>query len=108
MTKEFKFIEKPILKIPRSDYPMVDSVEGRYDTYDERNPKDFYSFADGVPLSEIEKQNFVDNIMDCFNKNPDLPWASTGTGNCMVIGFNREDEIEIMVIEKYMTASVRK
>lgn len=108
MTKEFKFIEKPTVKIPRDNYPNVNSFDGRYDTYDESDPKDFYSFADGVQLSSLEKQDFVDRVMDCFNKNPELPYTYTATGNCMVIGFNRVDGIEIIVVEKYMSATVRK
>ena len=106
--KEFKFIDKPKVIISKDMYPNVKSIFERDDSYDEYNHKDFYNFAEGVQLSDCEKQDFVDKIMDCFNKNPELPWTCIGTGNCMVIGFNREDEIEILVVEKYMSASIRK
>lgn len=104
----FNFLDKKVRVIPKSEYPKVTSVMKPNERYDETDPKDFFDFSDGLSLSDSEKQEFIEKIMDYFNENPNQEYCNTGTGNCMVIGFNRQNEIEILVVEKYMSATVRK
>lgn len=105
---KFNFIEKKNTVIPESSYPKVTSVMGPNDRYDENDPKDFFDFSDGLPLSNEEKQRYIKDVMDWVNKNPDAPYCMTGTGNCMIIAINRQDSVDVMVVEKYMEATVKK
>jgi hypothetical protein len=105
---KFNFIEKKAGKIPESQYPKVTSVMGSNDRYDENDPKDFFDFSNGVPLTDEEKQHYIKQVMDYLNEHPEAEYCCTGTGNCMVIAFNRLNEVDIMVVEKYMEATVKK
>ena len=102
--KEFKFIDNTKVKVPKSSYPNVKSIGNGYE--EEGNYKDFFDFGNGAYVDDEDKQRWINEIMDFMNEHPEQMHCSIATGRSKVIGLRRVDEIEILVIDKYMEACI--
>jgi len=103
---KFKFIDNQTKKISKEYYPNVTSIIDDCEDYEDGNYPDFYDFKNGVHISNEEKQIWVNQIMDTFNKRPEETHCSISCGRSKVIGLKHCDEIEILVIDNYMSATV--
>ena len=55
---------------------------------------------------ELDVKNKYSQLLDTFNKRPEETHCSISCGRSKVIGLKHCDEIEILVIDNYMSATV--
>lgn len=66
-------------------------------------PDDFYNWEDALD-AEDEVVEFVRDVEQCLRQSKEeYDWARCSTGNRIVIGFKRKEEIEIIVAKPLYT-----
>lgn len=64
-------------------------------------PKNFFHFGNGAKIKDAETQQWCDKVFNNLLEADVGESYEVGSGDTLVVGFKREDEIEIVVAKGY-------
>ena len=67
-----------------------------------------HNYADAVVVSEKDRDKYVNEILEYFEKNPAAPYFFFLTGDSVLVGFNFEEEINITDAKVRKTYTISK
>lgn len=76
--------------------------------YSDNKNSNYYNFADGVDIEDIEIDRYVKEVVDSLMSSNKCTTASYGSGNTLVLGFYDPQEkiINVIVTKNYKECSI--